>query len=419
MITVLRSGCLIWPSLLLFGLIIWRRPDARLAGAAGVALLWNLSALLALNDVALLMEWWSYSAHGGLIHGMPGELLIGWAMLWGAIPILAFRSCYLWQLIVAALFLDLLVMPACAPLIQLGPHWLLGEAVALVIALIPSLFLGRCIQFNRYLKARVALLVIGFTALIFFVIPTFLLEQSSGSWGAASARPVPVSWLILSCVFFAAIPALSAVQEFCERGQGTPLPFDPPRRMVTSGPYAYITNPMQTGSALVLLLWGWWACSLWVSAAAIVSIIISIGIAGWHESNELETRFGDVWTLYRAEVRNWLPRLRPRVLIPCKIYVARSCDPCSQLADWLKKRQPIGLVIIEAEKHPTRNLHRITYEAPGWSEEGLAAFARALEHLHLGWAWIGWMLRLPIVCPVLQWLLDLSGGGPRKLTLPS
>ena len=45
-------------------------------------------------------------------------------------------------------------------------------------------------------------------------------------------------------------------------------------------------------------------------------------------------------------------------------------------------------------------------------EEGLAA----LEHIHLGWAFLGWTLRLPLVCPLAQWLVDASGGGPHHVT---
>ena len=71
--------------------------------------------------------------------------------------------------------------------------------------------------------------------------------------------------------------------------------------------------------------------------------------------------------------------------------------------------------ILPAENHPSRQLTRLTYEAPGWTESGLGAFARALEHLHLGWAWIGWTLRLPVLRQALQWLTDLAGAGPRKL----
>ena len=43
--------------------------------------------------------------------------------------------------------------------------------------------------------------------------------------------------------------------------------------------------------------------------------------------------------------------------------------------------------------------------AGGRADEGIAAFARSLEHLHLGWALLGLFIRLPGVRPVLQLLV--------------
>ena len=61
-------------------------------------------------------------------------------------------------------------------------------------------------------------------------------------------------------------------------------------------------------------------------------------------------------------------------------------------------------------------LRRLTYvAADGTTERGIRAFARALEHIHLGWALAGWVLRLPVVDRFAQLLLDAVGGGPRDL----
>jgi hypothetical protein len=46
---------------------------------------------------------------------------------------------------------------------------------------------------------------------------------------------------------------------------------------------------------------------------------------------------------------------------------------------------------------------------------GIEALGRALEHTHLGWAAVGWFLRLPIVRPLAQLLTDASGGEPRRI----
>jgi protein-S-isoprenylcysteine O-methyltransferase Ste14 len=72
--------------------------------------------------------------------------------------------------------------------------------------------------------------------------------------------------------------ALQSVREFTAHG-GTPMPLDPPTALVTSGPYAYVGNPMQLGATIVVAIWGVLLTSLAVVAAAAVSAAFSAGIA--------------------------------------------------------------------------------------------------------------------------------------------
>jgi hypothetical protein len=204
------------------------------------------------------------------------------------------------------------------------------------------------------------------------------------------------------------------------------VPFDPPKRLVITGPYAYIANPMQTAMTLVFLGWGALLGSWWVVAAAAMSIVYSAGIAAWDEGGDLRARFGDRWIAYRRHVRPWWPRWRPFVIDDnddnasprsARLYVAASCGQCSTIGRWLQSRKPIGLTFVAAEEHPTRDLWRITYD-PGDGtpdEEGVAAIGRALEHINFAWAFAGMAMRLPLVSYVLQALVDASGGGPQRI----
>jgi hypothetical protein len=225
---------------------------------------------------------------------------------------------------------------------------------------------------------------------------------------------------------------LSAVQEFAMRGRGTPIPFDPPRRLVTSGPYAYVANPMQLSMVLVVTAWGLVIGSGWMMLAGPIAFAYSVGLASWDEESDLGRRFGTPWRSYRRYVRAWIPRLRPYhasldatsdadVASPARLYVAASCERCSEVAAWFAERRPRGLEIVPAESHPTRDLERITYDPGdgGREEEGIAAIARALEHVHLGWALLGELVRLPLVRPVLQLIVDASGGEARRVNRTS
>jgi hypothetical protein len=90
---------------------------------------------------------------------------------------------------------------------------------------------------------------------------------------------------------------------------------------------------------------------------------------------------------------------------------------CSDVGLWFARRGARQLVIAAAELHPRRTLTRITYDPNDGSTEvsGIPAVARALEHIHLGWAMLGWVLRLPVISPLVQLLVDASGGGPREV----
>ncbi len=115
----------------------------------------------------------------------------------------------------------------------------------------------------------------------------------------------------MQCLAIPAVIGLSAVQEFVIRGGGTPVPYDPPKRLVTTGIYAYVRNPMQLSAVLLLCLLGLALQNFWLAGAGIMAHIYSAGLAGWDEDDDLHKRFGSAWTTYRRGVRAWWPRVRP------------------------------------------------------------------------------------------------------------
>ena len=77
----------------------------------------------------------------------------------------------------------------------------------------------------------------------------------------------------------------------------------------------------------------------------------------------------------------------------------------------------MNLRLEAAEHRPGGPPTRLTYDPGDGTPEvqGVAALARAFEHLHLGWALVGWVLAFPGVLQVVQAFTDASGGGPRVL----
>lgn len=399
---------------------VWRRPDARALRGAFLAFVWNVPTLLVVNVAAARLGWWGFDVRGGLLLGVPVDLLLAWAWLWGGVCALAFPTLSIPLVLLLGLAADLLLMPAAAPLVQLGSTWLTGEFVALMVCLLPAQSLARWTRREEHLVARTGLQMALFCGLVLFVLPAIAIEGSGTLWINPLARPAWQLGLIVQLLAAPAIVGLTAVQEFVTRGGGTPVPFDPPRRLVTTGIYAYLGNPMQLSAVTLLMLLALVVWNPWIAVAAIMAHVYSAGLAGWDEDEDLRVRFGESWSVYRRGVRRWLPRLRPwhrPDQPPARLFVSERCDMCREVAGWFTARHASHLVVVPAESHPSGSLRRITYEPAdeSRSESGVRAVARALEHIHLGWAAVGCFVRLPIVRELIQLLADASGAGPRRI----
>jgi protein-S-isoprenylcysteine O-methyltransferase Ste14 len=420
-VTAIRWLSLYLPFVTALVLARLRSGGRRLWAACLVGVVWALVALVALQELNLYAGWWDFRVEGGVTRDMPVELWLGWAVLWGAIPVLVFRQLgFLW--VVAAFFaLDVVLMPACRPVVVLGVQWWGGEAVALALALTPALLFARWTMDDEHPGARAVMHVLMSGGLFLLVFPDIVFSfRPAHGWNALLAVPAWVRSLELQGIALLGLCGVSAVQEFATRGRGTPIPYDPPKQLVTSGVYRYIANPMQFSCALVMTAWGGVLRDRRVAAVGAMSLIYGLGVAAWDEGQDLKARFGADWQLYRKHVKAWRFRLTPwhdPNAPKARLYVAETCCPCSEVRRWFEAHHAVALKIVAAEDHPTRDLRRITYDPMDGSEpeKGMRAFARGLEHIHLGWALAGAALRLPVISHFVQLLMDASGLGPQQI----
>ena len=93
--------------------------------------------------------------------------------------------------------------------------------------------------------------------------------------------------------------------------KGTPVPFNPPPTLVTTGPYAHVRNPMLTG--IFLLLFGFGALFRSISLVLLFTPLF-IFINAWElkaiEEPELEKRFGREYIEYRKRTPMFFPSLK-------------------------------------------------------------------------------------------------------------
>jgi protein-S-isoprenylcysteine O-methyltransferase Ste14 len=325
--------------------------------------------------------------------------------------------------IAVAIFIgiDLLLMPLCAPVVELSPRWLIGESVAVMLVLVPAQLFSRWTMHESNLPGRGLLWAVTAVVLLLFLLPelVFAVTGQEG-WQHAMAAPSWLRSLELQAAVLVGLPAFSAAQEFVRRGYGAPIPFDPPRRLVSSGLYRYIASPMQMSGTLVIMAWGLLLGNVWLIAAGPVIFLYGAGLAHWHEDADMRRRFGEAWLTYSRHVPAWRPRWRPwhdpSAPTP-RLYIADGCGPCSEVRRWFEHRHPIALELVAAEDHPDLDLSRITYDPRDGTtpEQGVVAFARGLEHINFAWALLGALVRLPGVSQFVQILLDASGFGPQTI----
>ena len=110
-----------------------------------------------------------------------------------------------------------------------------------------------------------------------------------------------------------AILAGAALQLWCitlfhRRGRGTPTPALPPVKLVTSGPYAKVRNPMNIGEVLVFAgMAGWFGSGLMAVYAVAAFVVFDVFVRRYEEPRLLRV-FGGEYEEYWGRVGRWWVR---------------------------------------------------------------------------------------------------------------
>ncbi|NOY05951.1 MAG: isoprenylcysteine carboxylmethyltransferase family protein [Chlorobi bacterium] len=95
-------------------------------------------------------------------------------------------------------------------------------------------------------------------------------------------------------------------------------------RLVTSGPFAFVRNPLYLGNIIIytglgVMSWAWWP---WLPLAAVIWFLVQYYLIVKEEERFLEQTFGEEYRQYRKRVPAFFPRLSPYV------------SPHQQTNDW-------------------------------------------------------------------------------------
>jgi len=154
--------------------------------------------------------------------------------------------------------------------------------------------------------ARALVYATGFIGFLLVFLPARILSAS----GVARGAGIGV-WQIAGAVLTAigAAVALWCILTFVVVGQGTPAPFDAPRRLVVRGPYRFLRNPMYVGAILALAGAALYYGSLSLAGYAVVFAFATHAMVVVSEEPALGRLFGAEYEAYRRRVGRWWPRL--------------------------------------------------------------------------------------------------------------
>ena len=248
--------------------------------------------------------------------------------------------------------------------------------------------------------SRALLAFLALPGVVAFGVPLLIAwpRVREGSFnGLALILLIPGITLLLWCV-----------RDFFVTGKGTLAPWDPPRNLVSSGPYRYSRNPMYVGVSL--MLWGWaiafgsWALVLY---ALIVMVAFHLRVL-LNEEPYLARTHGRRWDDYRSRVPRWLFPSRRALLwswaavlmllaltgLTYEAYAdaktAREFPPPGTMVDIGGRRLHLVCIGRDDPMEPT-----VIFEASGWgnalsasrARERLATRTRVCSYDRIGRGW--------------------------------
>ena len=148
-------------------------------------------------------------------------------------------------------------------------------------------------------------------------VPLFILLFR---WIALSVLPIDtkLEWRLsagtrlpgIILMIIGAIVVLACVAVFVVRGKGTPAVFDPPRKFVAVGPYAYVRNPMYIGGFILLVGFGLFHSSVSILLLSIILLLLFHLFVVLVEEPTLERTFGESYIEYKKRINRWIPTFK-------------------------------------------------------------------------------------------------------------
>ncbi len=407
----LRNGL----TLMALGLLSWimlrDKQDAKTNWATFYATLWTTFSLGVLNYYFVEKGYWCFPNTTASIE-MPYDIFFLWVVIWGVIPAYFLKGRYLLFWCLGFLWLDLLLMPQLEEwgILILADNWLIGEIVLLALVFIPAYLWAKFSYEDIQVAWRAGFQVITMILFLLLIVPFSLLTYLQLPFNPFESSPFLVQFLLII-----SFPALVAVYDLVTKGEGTPFPYDKTKQLVQTGVYAYCKNPIQWSFTLCFIPISLYYNNYCLLMGVVVSIAYVIGVSDPQENEDMKQRFGEDWVNYATQVPKWYFQWTPKGIPEGKIYFDQDCSVCSEVKAWFEAQQGVNLQVLTVADYEGGGLNQVTYvDHKGRSYKSVAAIAAALEHSHLAYASLAWLMRMPPIRQLLQVIINALGWGERQ-----
>jgi protein-S-isoprenylcysteine O-methyltransferase Ste14 len=156
-----------------------------------------------------------------------------------------------------------------------------------------------------------------FGSALFFVVAPFLAAGVIPRWIThwefePAFLGVEITRAIGVLLILAGVPGVvDSFARFAMQGLGTPAPVSPPERLVVTGLYRYVRNPMYVSVVAIIvgqaLLFGDWRLIVY---GAVFSLACHAFVLVYEEPT-LRRKFGTQYEAFCTNVPRWIPRLTP------------------------------------------------------------------------------------------------------------
>ena len=127
----------------------------------------------------------------------------------------------------------------------------------------------------------------------------------------SAAATTSLAWfVVIGGAFGCLVPLVQSFADFVSAG-GTPVPVASPPRLVVTGFYRYVRNPIYVGFLIILIGQTLLTGSPGMLEYTAIAWCIGAAAVRFHEEPVLACEFGAEYQAYRRAVHAWVPWLHP------------------------------------------------------------------------------------------------------------